>query len=91
MQTVFKTLELFDDLLSAGYDNSNIVVISQDSENVSMKEYFGVFGKGSKEPLKRGVYVYQNTNNTEDLEMMFEDANEVYQVADDNFLYFFNI
>jgi hypothetical protein len=79
-------LNLFDDLLCAGSDNSNICVIPQSIQHTTLGKYFGITGNNSQDYVKRGVYVYDcNISRT----TIVERASAVYE-SDTVRIYFFD-
>jgi hypothetical protein len=77
-----KILELIDGLLCAGYDNSEIVVITKD-RNDKMGLYFGIGGKDALQHVRRGICVYGMDDRNNFVEYEFKPDN-VYSTVYDN-------
>jgi hypothetical protein len=84
MKTLEQTLELFDDLLSMGFDNTRIAVIVRDTPNCSLKEYFGISDGNGSNPVQRGVYV----SNLDDRDVIKEKADIHYHVENGEISFF---
>jgi hypothetical protein len=85
-------LELLDAFLSAGLDNSNLVIVPRDVASLTLSEYFDVAGSDKNSPTGRGIYVYANGLDL-DLEntIFTEKASAKFSTADAGDIYYFKV
>jgi hypothetical protein len=90
MEKAGKILELIDGLLCAGYDNSDIVIITEGLNN-KMGLYFGIGGKDALQHVRRGIYVYGMDDRNNFVEYEFKPDNVYTTVYDNTTISFFSI
>ena len=73
MKSIKEVLEIIDELLCRGYDNSTMYIISDDL-NVNLNYHFGVKGADGRKSVKRGIYLYE----IDESDSIFEKVDAIY-------------